>query len=69
MALTTISNKNKTRVEFLVYKQVTEALDHLKKAATLIHDTGETESDRLDKAVCFTQDAVDQLDYFLKENA
>ena len=65
----TVSNENKTRVEFLVHKQVSEALDHLKKAATLIHDTGETESDRLDKAVCFTQDAIDQLDYFLKENA
>ena len=67
--ITTSRNENKTRVEFIVYKQVSEALDHLKKAATLIHDTGETESDRLDKAVCFTQDAVDQLDYFLKENA
>lgn len=67
--ITTSRNENKTRVDYLVYKQVTEALDYLKKAATLIHDTGETESDRLDKAVCFTQDAVDQLDYFLKENA
>ena len=65
----TVSNDNKTRVDYLVYKQVKEALDHLKTAATLIHDTGETESDRLDKAVCFTQDAIDQLDYFLKENA
>jgi len=53
----------------LVEKNTREALDHLKKAATLIHDTGETESDRLDKAVCFTQDAIDYLDYFLKENA
>ena len=65
----TVSNENKTRVEFLVYKQVTESLENLKKAATLIHDTGETESDTLDKAVCFTQDAIDQLEYFLKENA
>ena len=53
----------------LIEKNTREALGHLKKAATLIHDTGETESDRLDKAVCFTQDAIDQLDYFLKENA
>ena len=67
--ITTVSNENKTRVDYLVYKQVTEALEQLKKAATLIHDTGETESDRLDKAVCFTQDAIEQLDYFLKENA
>jgi hypothetical protein len=67
--ITTSRNENKTRVDYLVYKQVSEALDDLKKAATLIHDTGETESDRLDKAVCFTQDAIDQLDYFLKENA
>ena len=67
--LTTSRNENKTRVDYLVYKQVTEAFEQLKKAATLIHDTGETESDRLDKAVCFTQDAIDQLDYFLKENA
>lgn len=65
----TISNDNKTRVEFLVYKQVSEALDHLKKAATLIHDTGETESERLDKAVSFTQDAIDQLEYFQGENS
>jgi hypothetical protein len=67
--ITTSRNENKTRVDYLVYKQVTESLEYLKKAATLIHDTGETESDRLDKAVCFTQDAIDQLDYFLKENA
>ena len=65
----TVSNENKTRVEFLVYKQVTESLEKLKMAATLIHDTCETESDLLDKADCFTQDAIDQLDYFLKENA
>jgi len=67
--ITTSRNENKTRVDYLVYKQVTEAFEQLKNAATLIHDTGETESDRLDKAVCFTQDAIDQLDYFLKENA
>ena len=67
--ITTSRNENKTRVDYLVYKQVTEAFEQLKSAATLIHDTGETESDRLDKAVCFTQDAIDQLDYFLKENA
>ena len=67
--MVTVSNENKTRVDYLVYKQVTESLENLKKAATLIHDTGETESDRLDKAVCFTQDAIDQLEYFLKENA
>ena len=64
----TVSNDNKTRVDYLVDKQVSEALDHLKKAATLIHDTGETESERLDKAVSFTQDAVDQLEYFQGEN-
>lgn len=67
--ITTSRNENKTRVDYLVYKQVTEAFEQLKSAATLIHDTGETESDRLDKAVCFTQDAIDQLDYFLKENS
>jgi len=65
----TTSNENKTRVDYLVYKQVTEALDHLKKAATLIHDTGETESERLDNVICYTQDAIDQLEYFLGENA
>ena len=65
----TVSNDNKTRVDYLVDKQVNEALDHLKKAATLIHDTGETESERLDKAVSFTQDAIDQLEYFQGENA
>ena len=53
----------------LIDKNIREALDYLKKAATLIHDTGETESERLDNAVCFTQDAIDQLEYFLKENA
>ena len=65
----TVSNENKTRVDYIVYKQVTEALDHLTKAVTLIHDTGETESERLDNAVCYTQDAIDQLEYFLGENA
>ena len=65
----TSSNENKTRADYLVYKQVKEALEHLKKAAVLIHDTGETESDTLDKAVCFTQDAMDELEYFLKVNS
>jgi hypothetical protein len=53
----------------LTEKNTREAFELLKKAATLIHDTGETESDTLDKAVCFTQDAIDQLEYFLKEKA
>jgi hypothetical protein len=65
----TVSNENKTRVEFLVYKQVKEAFDHLKKASELIHDTGDTESDTLDKAVCYTQDAMDHLESFLGKNA
>jgi len=57
------------RTENLVDQNIQEAFEYLKKAANLIHDTGETESDQLDKAVCFTQDAIDQLEYFLKENA
>ena len=65
----TVSNENKDRVNYLVYKQAKEALDHLTKAATLIHDTGETESERLDQVICYTQDAIDQLEYFLGENA
>jgi hypothetical protein len=56
------------KTENLIERNTAEALDHLKKAATLIHDTGETESERLDKAVCFTQDAIDQIEYFLREN-
>jgi hypothetical protein len=35
MALTTVSNENKTRVAFLVDKQVSEALDHLKEGRDL----------------------------------
>lgn len=65
----TVSNENKTRVNYLVYKKVTDAFNHLKKAADLIHDTGDTDSDTLDKAVSFTQDAIDQLESFLRKNA
>lgn len=38
-----------------------KALDLLNRAAVLIHDTGVIESERLDKAVGHTQDAIDHV--------
>ena len=65
----TVSNENKTRVDYLVYKKVNNAFNHLKKAADFIHDTGDTDSDTLDKAVSCTQDAIEQLESFLRKNS
>ena len=70
MALTTISrNENKTRVDYLVYKQVTECSALLKKASEILNDTGDTESTTLDNAMSHLKCSVDMVDRFLEENA
>ena len=51
----------------LIDKNTGEALDLLMKAATLLHDTGVIESERLDKAVGHAQDAIDNVVSF-REN-
>ena len=51
MAITTVSNDNKTRVAFLVYKQVKECNELLQKASDILNDTGDTESTTLDNAM------------------
>jgi hypothetical protein len=63
----TVSNDNAVRVWSLVDKNTGEALDLLIKAATLLHDTGVIESERLDKAVGHAQDAIDNVVSF-REN-
>ena len=63
----TVSNENAVRVGSLVDKNTGEALDLLMKAATLLHDTGVIESERLDKAVGHAQDAIDNVVSF-REN-
>jgi len=42
-------------------KNTGEALDLLVKAATLLHDTGVIDSERLDRAVGYAQDAIDNV--------
>jgi len=69
MALTTTSNENKTRVDYLVYKQVTEVLALVKQANETLNDTGDIDSDSLDNASNHLKCAVDMLDHYLRANA
>ena len=48
----------------LIDRNTADALDHLVKAATLLHDTGVIESETLDRAVCYAQDAIDMVEGF-----
>ena len=52
------------RTENLIDRNTADALDHLVEAATLLHDTGVIESETLDKAVCYAQDAIDMVERF-----
>ena len=61
----TKSNENKNRVEFLVYKQVTECSELLKKASEILNDTGDTESTTLDNAMSHLKSAVDMVELSL----
>jgi len=67
--ITTSRNENKTRVDYLVYKQVTECSALLKKASEILNDTGDVESDSLDNASSHLKCAVDMLDHYLRANA
>jgi hypothetical protein len=69
MAITTVSNENKTRVDYLVYKQVTEVLALVKQANETLNDTGDIDSDSLDNASSHLKCAVDMLDHYLRANA
>jgi len=42
-------------------KNTGDALGLLEEAATLLHDTGIIDSERLDKAVGYAQDAIDAV--------
>jgi hypothetical protein len=42
-------------------KNTGDALVLLEKAATLLHDTGVIDSERLDKAVGYAQDSIDAV--------
>jgi len=69
MAITTVSNENKTRVNFLVYKEIQKTLDLVKQANDTLNDTGDVESDSLDNASSHLKCAIDMLDHYLKANA
>ena len=69
MAITTVSNDNKTRVAFLVYKQVKECNELLQKASDILNDTGDTESTTLDNAMSHLKCAVDMTGRYLEENS
>jgi len=65
----TVSNENKTRVDYLVYKQVKECNELLKKASVILHDTGDTDSTTLDNAMSHLTCAVDMTTRYMEENA
>ena len=67
--ITTTSNENKTRVNFLVYKEIQKTLDLVKQANDTLNDTGDVESDSLDNASSHLKCAIDMLDHYLKANA
>ena len=62
----TISNENKTRVDYLVHKQAELALGHLLKASTLLHDTGDVESEELDEVMTHVSKAVLKLESYVR---
>jgi hypothetical protein len=64
----TTSNENKTRVDYLVYKQVEEVLTLVKQANETLNDTGDVESDSLDNASSHLKCAIDMLDHYLRAN-
>jgi hypothetical protein len=47
----TISNENKVRVGMMIDKQTGEVLHLLNSAMTLLHDTGDVESETLDQVM------------------
>ena len=65
MALTTVSNENKTSAEQLVENQTKLALHYLQKASTLMHDTGDVESEQLDQANSHLSKAIEKIRYYL----
>ena len=67
--ITTSRNENKTRVDYLVYKQLTECNSLLKKAKDILTDTGDTESTTLDNAMAHLECAVDMVNRYLEKNA
>jgi len=67
--MVTVSNENKTRVDYLGYKQVTEVLALVKQANETLNDTGDIDSDSLDNASSHLKCAIDMLDHYLRANA
>ena len=67
--MTTSRNENKTRVDRLVYKQVTETLALVKQASETLNDTGDVEFASLDNASSHLKCAIDMLDHYLRANA
>ena len=49
----------------LINKNTGEALDLLVKAATLLHDTGDVESEELDQANSHLSRAIDKINLYL----
>jgi len=69
MAITTVSNENKTRVDYLVYKEIEKTLALVKQANDTLNDTGDVESDSLDNASSHLKCAIDMLDHYLRAHA
>jgi len=61
MAITTVSNENKTRVDAAIDKQLTQCFNLINEAIVILHDTGDTESADLDNAMSHLRCAHDML--------
>ena len=60
----TISNENRIRVNRLIDKQTSEVLDLLNQAMTVLHDTGDTESETLDQVMTSLKYTTQKLEEY-----
>lgn len=60
----TISNENRIRVNRLIDKQTNEVLDLLNQAMTVLHDTGDTESETLDQVMTSLKYTTQKLEEY-----
>lgn len=56
---------NDIRVRRAMTPLLEEALEHLKKASELIHDTGNIEDEELDNISSFVAGSIKKLDFYL----
>ena len=60
----TIGNENRIRVNRLIDKQTSEVLDLLNQAMTVLHDTGDTESETLDQVMTSLKYTTQKLEEY-----